>query len=204
VLERPLLEQGATSFIRYNQAIPILRKVKHLREPSFANLVSSRKPFGFPTNYEAADKPFEGSVLVFGSKGDRYVPKEVIAVNKEWVFGHKVLISRAYGERISKNYWVTGKPFLGKPGTCCAETYLVIGPFDSQQVCENVMSYIKTRFFRFLVILRKNTQDAPKGVYQYVPVQDFSKPWTDEELYEKYGLEESEIVFIESMIRPME
>lgn len=65
------------------------------------------------------------------------------------------------------------------------------------------MSYIQTRFFRFLVLLIKNTQDAPKKVYELVPIQDFSKPWTDKELYEKYGLSEAEIEFIESMIRPM-
>ena len=65
------------------------------------------------------------------------------------------------------------------------------------------MSYIQTRFFRFLVLLIKNTQDAPKKVYELVPMQNFSKPWTDKELYEKYGLSEAEIEFIESMIRPM-
>ena len=66
------------------------------------------------------------------------------------------------------------------------------------------MSYFSTRFFRFLVMLVKNTQDALKKVYQFVPMQDFSKPWTDEELYAKYGLTAEEIAFIESMIRPME
>ena len=80
---------------------------------------------------------------------------------------------------------------------------MVIGPFDSKEICENVMSYIQTRFFRFLVLLIKNTQDAPKKVYELVPMQNFSKPWTDKELYEKYGLSEAEIEFIESMIRPM-
>ena len=71
-------------------------------------------------------------------------------------------------------------------------------------IAENVVSYIKTRFFRFLVLLKKNTQHASRGVYEFVPIQDFSKPWTDEELYAKYGLTQEEIDFIESMIRPME
>ena len=66
------------------------------------------------------------------------------------------------------------------------------------------MSYIKTKFFRFLVLLKKNTQDATSKVYSLVPLQDFSHPWTDEMLYEKYGLDKDEIAFIESMIRPME
>ncbi len=110
----------------------------------------------------------------------------------------------AYGERIASSYWVLGKPFLGEPGTACSETYLVIGPFDSKEICENVMSYIRTRFFRFLVLLNKPTQHASAKVYKLVPIQDFSKRWTDEMLYEKYGLTEEEIAFIESMVRPME
>jgi len=66
------------------------------------------------------------------------------------------------------------------------------------------MSYIRTRFFRFLVLLKKNTQHAPREVYSLVPMQDFSEPWTDEKLYKKYGLTEDEITFIEKMVRPMD
>ena len=92
---------------------------------------------------------------------------------------------------------------MGRPETCCSESYLVIGPFDNEAICQNVMSYIRTRFFRFLVLLNKPTQHATAKVYTLVPIQDFSKPWTDEELYQKYGLTEEEIAFIESMVRPM-
>lgn len=83
-------------------------------------------------------------------------------------------------------------------------TYLCIGCFDHKEDAINCQTYIKTRFFRFLVSLKKNTQNALKKVYEFVPLQDFSKPWTDEELYAKYGLTEEEIAFIESMIKPME
>ena len=80
----------------------------------------------------------------------------------------------------------------------------MIGGFDSQQTCENVISYIHTKFFRFCIMQKKNTQDAMRGVYSYVPIQDFNESWTDEKLYTKYGLTDEEINFIESMIRPME
>lgn len=83
-------------------------------------------------------------------------------------------------------------------------TYLLVGPFETKKVAENVTNYIATKFFRFLVSLMKNTQNAYKKVYTYVPMQDFSKSWTDEELYEKYGLTKEEIAFVESMIKPME
>ena len=80
----------------------------------------------------------------------------------------------------------------------------MIGPFSSEAICRNVMEYMRTKFFRFLVLLRKNTQHATNKVYRYVPIQDFSHPWTDEMLYKKYGLDDEEIAFIDSMIRPME
>lgn len=99
---------------------------------------------------------------------------------------------------------VLGTPFYGEPDSCCTETYLAVGPFSSQKQAFNVMSYMNTRFFRFLVLLQKNTQHATSKVYSLVPLQDFSKPWTDEELYKKYNLTQDEITFIESMIRPME
>ena len=93
---------------------------------------------------------------------------------------------------------------MGEPNSCCTETYVVIKPFEKAETARNVISYVKTRFFRFMVLLKKNTQDAPARVYQFVPIQDFSHPWTDEMLYKKYGLTADEIAFIESMIRPME
>lgn len=86
----------------------------------------------------------------------------------------------------------------------CNESYLLIGPFNSKHECENVMSYISTKFFRFLVMLKKNSQNAAKGVYALVPQQDFSKSWTDMELYSKYGINAEEQSFIDSMIRPMD
>jgi len=127
-----------------------------------------------------------------------------VLAHADWIDKYKVYISYAYGERISSSFWVTGKPFLGKPGSCCSETYLIIGPYASESEAKNIMSYMRTRFFRFLVLLKKNTQHAPREVYSLVPIQDFSEPWTDEKLYKKYGLTPDEIAFIESMVRPMD
>lgn len=117
---------------------------------------------------------------------------------------HKVYIAKAGSGSDTFPHPILPKPFYGAPRTVCNESYLVIGPFSNKEECDNVISYISTRFFRFLVLLKKNSQNAAKGVYQLVPQQDFSKPWTDEELYAKYNLDDKEIAFIESMIRPME
>ena len=130
----------------------------------------------------------------------RYEITKAVDVIGKW----KVFISYAYGMGDALPYQVLNKPFLGEPNSCCTETYLYLGPFKTKEEAENVISYIKTRFFRFLVLLRKMTQHATAKVYASVPQQDFSKPWTDEELYAKYGLTDEEIAFIESMVKPME
>ncbi len=93
---------------------------------------------------------------------------------------------------------------MGGPNSACTETYLVIGPFDEEQTAKNVISYMQTKLFRFMVLLLKNSQHATKQVYELVPMQDFSKSWTDEELYEKYGITDEEQAFIDSLIKPMD
>ena len=205
---RPLLEPGVESFIRYNEAVSILdkiRKTEGTNFKSFSEIVSSRKPFGFTTDFEEfKSKEFDKSIRFIGYNKIGYVGDSQILQNHTWVNKYKVYISMAYGERISSSYWVLGKPFIGEPGTCCSETYLVIGPAKSKKETINVMSYIRTRFFRFLVLLNKPTQHATSKVYGFVPMQDFGLQWSDEILFSKYKLTVDEIAFIEKMIRPME
>ena len=202
--KRPLLEKGCETFIRYNEAVPILNKVKLYNESSIQHRISPRQPFGLATTFKGKAKKFENSVKIYVNKDLNYIDRSEIARNLEWVDLHKVYISRAYGAGEGFPHQIINKPFYGGSNTACAETYLVIGPYNTEQESKNVISYISTKFFRFLVLLKKNTQDAPRGVYSFVPMQDFSESWTDEKLYKKYGLTEDEITFIESMIRPME
>lgn len=201
---RPLLEKGSDIFVRYNEAIPILRKVLLKNEKSFCENVSHQKPFGLRTFFKGASKHFKDSVTLFGNNSVEYVDRAIIKQNEGWIDKHKIFISMAYGAGEDFPHQIINKPFYGAPNTCCTETYLVIGPYDSKVIALNAISYICTRFFRFLVLLRKNTQHAAKGVYSFVPVQNFNENWTDKKLYDKYGLTKSEIVFVESMIRPVE
>ena len=99
---------------------------------------------------------------------------------------------------------VIGSITEGEPGVICSGTYLMVGPFSSKEEMKNAKSYMVTKFFRALVAINKISQNASYKVYETVPMQDFSKPWTDEELYAKYNLTQEEIDFIESMIKPME
>lgn len=152
-------------------------------------------------------------VKLFAYPNNGWIDISQIPVHKEWIEKYKVFISYAYGERGNFPYFSIGKPFYGFPITCCSETYLVIYPCDSEKEMKNVAMYLRTKFLRFLVLLKKNTQHATSKVYSLVPVQDFSSKSDidrsqsvadiDRQLYAKYGLAENEISFIESMIKPM-
>ena len=196
-LVRPLLEKNSETFVRFNEAVTIRRKTLD-GFLSLENIVSARKPFG---DIVAKEK---GDTKVYAWPENGSINRSEIRQNKAIVDKYKVCIAKAYGERGDFPYLVLGKPFIAEPNSCCTETYLVLNSFDNIKKAENMVSYVKTKFFRFLVLLKKNTQNAPRGVYQFVPLQDFSHPWTDEMLYKKYGLDKDEIAFIESMIRPME
>ena len=177
-------------------------------EDSFNNIVSVRKPFGLSTEELGGAFSEQNNIRFYANKNaqkeESYISRKRIIQNAEWIDKYKIYISKAYGERGNFPYFVTGKPFLGEPGSACSETYLLIGPFDSKEIAENVISYITTKFFRFLVLLLKNTQNATRAVYQLVPFQDFKRSWTDSDLYAKYNLDSQEIAFIESMIKPMQ
>lgn len=197
---RPMLKPGIDSYVRFNQAVSIVDKVLSYNESSFRSLVSARKPFGLDSKFRGGSS---GEVVIYQNKSVAKVQLNDIPQNRDFVDKWKVMISFAYGAGSDFPHQILGKPFVAAPGTCCTETYLVLGPWKSKLEAENVVTYIKTRFFRFMVMQLKYTQNGTSQVYEFVPMQDFSKPWTDEELYEKYGITKEEQEFIESMIRPM-
>jgi len=212
---RPLLEPGMDKFIRYTEQISIFRKVQKFKESTFMDIVSANDPFGFDVREKNSYrrvrapyqlKPFEGCVKFYYNgwrkDGVGYVDRKYIRKGKDLVNQYKVFVPRVWGAGVPESDWVN--PFVVAPNSCSTETYLTIGPFEKEDFAQNAVSYMQTKFFHFMVSLVKNTQQAMQKVYQFVPMQDFSRPWTDEELYAKYGLTKDEIDFIESMIKPME
>ena len=165
------------------------------------NYVSARKPFGDIIPHKTKQT---GDLSVYAYPDNGFISKDNVSSNKSWIDKYKVFITKAYGERGDFPYFIIGKPFLGMPNEICTETYLVAYVSDDREFCENIISYMRTKFFRFLVLQKKNTQNAPRNVYSFVPMQNFSESWSDEKLYKKYGLTNEEIGFIESLIKPME
>lgn len=212
---RPLLESGMETFIRYNEQISVYHKVRKYNETSFSDIVSANDPYGFDVREENSYKrikpqyslkPFNNSVKFYyngwRNDGIGYIDPSFIRKGTDWINTYRLFVPRVWGAGDPHSDWV--KPFIVEPNSCSTETYLTIGPFNDVGIAENVISYMNTKFFHFMVFLIKNTQQAMKKVYSFVPLQDFSRPWTDADLYAKYALTDEEIAFIESMIRPMD
>lgn len=203
---RPTRIEGTDVFIRYNRSISILNKVSEFKEESLSNYVSVSRPFGMRSNFIEFDtikkNPSDIKLYRFGQTG--YINRNHITRSSELINKWKVLVSKASPGGDEYPHMIVSQPIISEPHSVCTETYLVIKDVESKEEAINLVSYIKTRFFRFMMSLIKNTQNISRGSYQFVPFQDFSHPWTDEMLYKKYGLSEDEIAFIESMIRPME
>ncbi len=217
-VSRELLEPGADVFIRYNQAVSILRKVMAIESgekngvvsvalpenKQFMPLVSSLRPFGFRTFFQGKTKPGKGDLKVYQNGGVGYSPRRDVISGIDLIDCWKVFIPRAGSGSDAFPHPILGRPFIGAPEEICSETYLCIGPLASESEAKNVISYLSTRLARFLVLLHKPSADATRAVYTFVPKLNFNSSWTDERLYTKYGITAEEIAFIESMIRPMD
>jgi hypothetical protein len=188
--------------VRWNDAVSIVDKVKAKQEPTLDARVSSRKPFGYPTNFHgSADmKGLKDPVKLFGSQKVTWVDRSGIPANEAWVDDWKVLMTRVQGTSAARETKFLSKPIIAGPGTACSETYLVAGRFAKEDEAVRYAQYLRTRFVRFLVSLRKPTQDAAKDVYAFVPDLSLDQDWTDAKLYRRYKLTSAEIAFIESQI----
>lgn len=208
------LKQGDSDvFIRHQTGVQIYKKVCNYIQKPFSDLVSTQKPFGLRTFVHGASSPFNGSVQLYENGGIGYISQDKIEKNHDWVNKPKVYVSRAYNAGDNYPHQIIGKPIISLNPSCCTETYVVIGPFENETVTNNVAKYIRTRFLRMLVMLKKASQQAASTVYEFVPMQNFTEgsdiDWSksvveiDAQLYAKYNLSDEEIAFIESMIKPM-
>lgn len=196
-------------FVRSNLAINLIRKIQNKDFNSLSSIVYSSNPFGFRTYIRGEKREFQGSTKLITSEGVGYVKRQSITKCQEAIDKYNVILTRAMsgGNRPGtdgKYQIIPATMRVMLPNEICAETYICIGSFGAKKEAQNLHSYLSTMFVRFLMLQAMTGIMINKDAFQFVPLQDFSKPWTDEELYKKYGLTEKEIAFIESMIRPME
>jgi len=196
-------------FVRDGRAGEILNKILSFKEKSITEILSVDKEFGWTSNFTGFNlKEKEGDIpLHYILKGKREIGWSAlknIVKSEQLINKWKLLVPKAGsdgGKKIPDS--VLGKPLVASSPSVCTQSFLFFF-CDSKEEANSIESYYRTRFFRFLVSLRKITQDATKSTYTWVPMQLWNEAWTDEKLYKKYGLTEEEISFIESMIRPMD
>ena len=197
-------------FIRDNIGIDIIHKILDSSKDYMDSVVYSRNPFGFVSSDRGNKTEFQGAVKLHSSDGVGYVTRQAILKNADLLDNYKVIIGKVNPDRGGVNNASDGKMNvitkvrILEPNEVMTETYLLLATFKDKTQAENCATYYRTKFTRLLISLTLSSMNITKDNFQFVPIQDFSKPWTDEELYAKYGLNEKEITFIESMIRPME
>ena len=192
------------TFVRFNKAIPILEKVLAGGYPRMSGQVSRQKPFGLRT-FVRPQK--QGGVTLYANGSVGRIPRSEVTVGAGQIDTWKVLLSMAYGEGgESREYprMIIGKPIVAAPPSACTETYIVVGACKARAEAENLAAYLRTKFLRFLVGLRKNTQHITRERFAFVPALPLTTAWTDERLYAHFALAGDEIAFIESLVRPME
>jgi site-specific DNA-methyltransferase (adenine-specific) len=190
--------------VRRNEAVPILEKVRARREPTLDARVSSQKPFGLRTfvHGNETERGLKKPVKLYGSRRVTWIDRSEMPANDAWIDDWKVLTTRVQGTSAAIETKFLSKPIVAGPGTACTESYLVAGRFSTEEEANRYAIYLRSRFARFLISLRKSTQDAPRHVFAFVPDVPLDRDWTDELLYERYGLTQDEIDFIESQVAP--
>lgn len=199
--KRPLNE--FQTIIRNSGAVPIIRKVLSLNEIRMNSMVSSRKPFGIPTNGRPKKT---GDIILRWQNGEGPYNRADVNVGVEIIDDWKVITSYVGYDHAGSpgkdgKRKVFSKIDILEPGTICTETYLVIGAFKTEIEAQNLKEYMKTKFFRFLVSQFMYSHHITRDSYQFVPIQDFNQPWPEEKLYKKYKLTSSEIELIENSIK---
>jgi len=196
-------------FVRSNFSINLIRKIMANDFISLSCKVYPSNPFGFRTYIRGEEKEFMGSTKLITSEGTGYVKRSDIGKSIDAIDTYNVIMTRAMsgGNKPGtdgKYQIVPATMRVMKPNEICVETYICIGNYQTKNEAQNLKSYLSTMFARFLMLQAMSSIMINKDAFQFVPLQDFSHPWTDEMLYKKYGLTDEEIAFIESIIRPME
>lgn len=196
-------------FVRYNEAVSIIHKVASKNEKKVSEFISTRNPFGLSSSVRGDSQKQSLAIKVYSSAGTGYISRDMISQGKDNIEKYKILISKVTSEHAgepdkSGMFKVISRALVLAPNEVCTDSYLIAFPTNNKTEAENFYLYLCTKFFRFLLLQSITSINLSKDKFSFIPMQDFSKPWTDKELYEKYELTSDEINFIESMIKPMD
>ena len=190
-----------------NIALNIIRKIQERNEPKFSENVKPYMPFGLRSYERGKTNNYSGAIGLYTSDGLFYRDRNDVPEGRGYIDSYKIMTSKLLAEHAgepdkSGRYKVLSRTEIIEPCTACTESYLILAESTDKNVIENCMSYCATKFFRFLLLQAMSSINMTKDVFVFVPNQDFSRAWTDNELYEKYDLTKDEIDTIETMIKP--
>jgi site-specific DNA-methyltransferase (adenine-specific) len=194
------------TFVRYSEAVSVINKVLGKSKISMEEDVSTRKPFGLATDVKPTK---DGDITLRYNGGKGPFKTELVPFGHEMISKWKVIMSyltydhAGLADKNGQRRIFSTMEILA-PGEICSETYLVVGVFDNKEQAENCVSYLKTKFVRFLVSQIASTQHITKGCFKFVPKVGYSHPWSDVELDSIYNIDEKEAAFIDKIISPME
>lgn len=195
--------------LRDNVAQKIVQRMQSYSETPLSEKVCSINVFGFESKQRGGQIPVVDGYELLSSKGLGYIPKEALKQGENIADKYKVIVGQVISEHAAEpdrngQYRLLSSLQVLEPKQICNFSYLVVNTFDDAQEAIYFKKYLSTRFVRYLILQAVSSIHLTKEKFKFVPLQDFSKPWTDEDLYAKYGLTEEEIAFIESVIKPME
>lgn len=213
---RYLKEEGTDVFIRDSRLVGLYKKVIAYKDGSFSKIVSPLKPYGLrgdifkdTTKYALppmSDKPFNDCLTVYGldehlKRTKKYIKKDYPLPKTDLLGGYKLFVARNQGSGVFGE--TLSDPIYAGPDDICTETYVVFGPFNTEEESKNCWDYVKTKFFRAILGIRKLDQNASQSVYSYVPLVNLKQSWNDKKLYDLFNLSEDERDFIESNVKEM-
>lgn len=225
--KRNLKTDFSDTVIRDSRQIEIIRKASTIEKEKFSKIVSTRNPYGLfadlfntPEKYPDIkwyEKENEKTIKVYGVKGIKGGAKRLTGyINKDSV--KKSIGLDKYKLLFGKAYMTTSTTppdiIIAKPNEACTETFLQIGPFNTEKESENCLNFIKSKFYRALLFFNRSSLNISTETFSLIPLQDFTNKsdidWSksvagiDQQLYKKYNLTQEEIDFIEKSIKPME
>ncbi len=184
----------------------VIEKIKEFKEQSLSVVIYKDK-WGIPTDFVGnTNRQETDNVSIYTPRGwyhDEYYGTYLNSSKDYKVMFGRIITEHAAEPSKNNNYTILSSLNVLKPFEICNASYMVVDGISKEEYAQNIISYLKTKFVRFLILQTLFGIGLTPDRFRFIPIQDFSKSWTDIELYEKYKLDEHEIKFIEKIIKPM-